>query len=333
MNRRRFIGASAAIIAVPRTTRAQESVRTRRLALLGFTVPAHALTEATSRELREFFGELRRLGYQEGKNLVVERRSIEGDVTRSPVLAREIVALRPDVILTYENRLTAALQAATKTIPIVTIVADPVHFGFAASLARPGGNITGFTIDGGAQILGKHFALLREVVPAQSKVGYLTAREFWEGKVGTDWREAVGRSGLAAVSAALEYPVSEAEYRHVFARMARDRPDFLYIGGISENVMYRQLIANLAADVRLPTFCPLRALAQAGALMAYSAKVGDLMRGAAGYVARILSGANPAELPFQQPTTFELVVNLKTAKRLGLELSPSLLLQADEIIE
>lgn len=333
LNRRGFLAASLAAMAAPRAAGAQRPGKLRRLALLSTGV---ALAEMSASGLpfwRAFFEELRHVGYREGQNLAVERRTDEGDARRLPELAREIVELRPEVVCTVANRAAAALKAATTTIPIVAIVGDPVGEGLAASLARPGGNITGFSIDPGLAIFGRHIGSLKEMSPTASRIAYLTARVFWEGRVGAGWREAAGQAGLTSVDAAFDQPADEAEFRRVFAGMVRDRVELLSVGPTPETLKYRGLIAKLAAENRLPAIYVLRDYVEAGGLMAYAIDTVDLWRRSASYVDLILRGANPAVMPFQQPAKFELIINLKAAKALDLTVPESILARADEVIE
>jgi putative ABC transport system substrate-binding protein len=332
MNRRRFLAAGLAGLAAPRAA-AQQPGKLRRIALLGSIYPAPQMTEARDRNLKAFFGELRRLGYREGDNLAVERRSAERDPRRFPDLAREIVSLGPEAVFTATNPAVAALKAATGSIPIVALLYDPVGAGFAASLARPGGNITGFTYEPGLELFGKSISILKETVPSATKIAYLTARLFWEDRFGAAWREAAQAQGLTAIGAAYDYPGDESELRRVFAVMARNGVELLDVSATPETYRHRQLVVDLAAEARLPAIYTFRENVEAGGLMAYGVDVADMFRRAAGYVGQILAGAKPGDLPIQQPTKFELVINLKTAKALGLAIPPALLVRADEVIE
>jgi putative ABC transport system substrate-binding protein len=333
MNRRGFLAASVGAMAAPRAAGAQHPGKVRRLALLATGVSLAEMSGSGLPYWRAFFEELRRLGYREGQNLAVERRTDEGDARRLPELAREIAELRPEVICTISNRAAAALKAATTTIPIVAIVGDPVGFGFAKSLARPGGNITGFSIDPGLAVFGRFIGLLKEMVPTASRIAYLTARVFWEGRVGAIWREAARHAGLTSVDAAFDYPADEAEFRRVFAGMARDRVELLDVGPTPETNKHRELIAKLAAENRLPAIYALRDNVEAGGFMAHAIDLIDMWRRSAGHVDLILRGANAAEMPFQQPTKFELIINLKAAKALGLTVPEAILARADVVIE
>ena len=337
MNRRTFLcGLTLGTLATPLDVEAQQAGKVYRIAFVHPSEPIADLTEEKSRYIKVLFSELRRLGYTEGKNLVVERRSAEGRTERHQVLAREVAQLKPDLILAITSRLVMAFKVATKTIPIVGLTSDPIAEGLVASLARPGGNITGFSVTAGDEILGKRLELLREVVPTVSRVAFLAPRTSSEGPYASYGRlmgEAAQRMGLTLVAAPLGDPIQEPEYRRAFGLMARERAEALVVGDHAENFTHRRVIVDLAAQARLAAMYPYLDFAEAGGLMAYAGDLAENYRGAAGYIARILEGANPGELPYQQPAKFELVINLKTAKALGLTIPQSLLIRADQVIE
>ncbi len=314
MKRRKFLACAGSAAFAPLAAAAQAPGTVDRIAILSAAFPIADMTETKHPLYKAFFEELRRLGYVEGRNLVVERRSAEGDVTRLPVFGREIVALKPDVIVAVANRVLAALTAATTTVPVVAYAFDPVGSGFAFSLARPGGNITGLSADAGwVEETGKRIELLKQAVPKASKMAFLTPRGIWEGKFGDIVREAAKRAGITPVGAPLAPPVDDAGYRRAFAAMARDRADSLYVIISAESFVHQRLVAALAAAARMPAIYSYREAVEAGGLMAYAIDLSDVWRRAAGYVDRILKGASPAELPFQQPTKYELVINAKAA--------------------
>jgi putative ABC transport system substrate-binding protein len=212
-------------------------------------------------------------------------------------------------------------------------MADPVRFGIVESLARPGGNITGVSTDAGQEIWGKRLDLLREVVPGTSKVGYLASRWNWESPIAiAALQEAAERLGISLIGPPLEGP-EEQEYRRVFEALTRSHPDALIVSDSAENLTYRRIITELAAKSGLPALYPYREQATAGGLMAYAPDLLDLYRRAANNVRDILNGAKPSDIPVYLASKFELVINLKTAKMLGLPISPSLLARADEVIE
>ncbi len=334
MRRRKFLAcASALALMRAGSAPAQSPGKVYRIAILSAAVPIADMAETGHADYRAFLEELRRLGYVEGQNLALERRSAEGDRRRLPALGREAVALKPDAIFSVDNFAIRALKAATPTIPIVAVAVDPVGVGFAASLVRPGGNVTGFSVGAGWEVIGKRVELLKRAVPTASRMAALWPRGFWEGRAGEVFREAAKRAELTPVDAPLDSPVGEGEYRRAFAAMVRDRVDSLYVTAASENSVHRRLIAELAAEAKLPAIYFHREAVEVGGLMAYAIDSIDIYRRAAGYIDRILKGADPAEMPIQQPTKYELLINMKTAKALGLAIPPSLLGIADEVIE
>jgi putative ABC transport system substrate-binding protein len=328
MDRRRFLLASlAGAFSAPLAAGAQPPGKMHRLAIV---YPAGTLEQMTEPIL---LPELRRLGYVEGQNLVVERRSGSGRREKYPDVAREVVALRPDVIFATSGRMAEACRAITSTIPIVTITSDPVALGLAASPSQPGGSITGFTVDAGLEVVGKRLELLKEAVPNVSRVAFLATQQAWNGKWGRVMREAAERAGVVSIAATVGDPMGEPEYRRVFAVVVKERAQALVVTDHAEGFANRRTIIELAAQDRLPAIYAYQAFVEAGGLMAYAFDAGDVRRRVADYIDRILKGARPAELPFQQPTKFELVINLKTAKALGLTIPPSILARADQVLE
>lgn len=333
MDRRRFIAATAVALAAPRVGHAQQPGKTHSIAILSPITPAADMRATGGRNWKTFFEELRRLGYIEGRNLEIQRHSADGDPTRLAALARAVVARRPDVVFVTEIRGALALKAETTTIPIVAFVPDPVRAGLASSLARPGGNFTGFSIDTGLEIVGKRIELLKLAVPTASRMAILAPRGAGESRFGDVFREVAQSTGLTLVEAPLDPPILAAEYRRAFAAMLRQRVDSIYVVPNSENYVNQRLIAQLAAEAGVPAIYPFREAAGLGGLMSYGVDVADLWRGLAGYVDQVLKGANPANMPFQQPTKFELLLNLKTAQALGITIPATLLARADEVIE
>jgi putative ABC transport system substrate-binding protein len=282
---------------------------------------------------RAFFEELSRLGYVEGQNLGVERYSGEGRTERYAELARDVVNTHPDLILAVGGRLSLDFKMATTTIPIVTVMFDPIASGLVASIARPGGNITGVTIAGGLELTGKRMGLLGEAMPKLSTVGFLASRPYWEDPRGAAAREAAKQAGISLKAVLLGSAFNEAEYQRVFRSMEQDRADALMVSDEAENLTNRATIVELAGKGRIPTIYSHREYVEVGGLMAYSIDQADIYRRLANLIDKILRGANPGDIPFYQPTKFELSINLKTAKALGLELPAMLLGRADEVIE
>ena len=303
---------------------AQQSARLVRVGFLSASSPA-------ADQMRPAFVEsLRERGYAEGQNLVVESRYAEGRFERLPSLAAELVRLRCDVMVAAVTQASLAARDATGTIPIVMIgVADPVGAGLVASLARPGSNVTG-TSGAFTQVVGKQLELLRETFPDVSRVAVL-----WNPANPVYQALQLREAQIAARALRLELQLLEArtaaDLDRVFATIAPRRP-LLLMGDPLFNT-HRRRIAELATARRVPIVTALSDYAQAGALMAYGPSSTDLARRSAVYVDRILKGARPAELPVEEPTTFELVINLKTARALGVTVPRPLLLRAERVIE
>ena len=327
MHRRSFLAASIATVAASRVVEAQQSSKINRVAVLTRTGAGSGHAWQAWRD------ELKNQGLVEGHNLFIMEYEAEGDVERIRQIVRETLARKPDAIFTPAQNIADVFRSEATTIPIVVIVADPVGSGFADSLRRPGRNITGFSIDAGPETVAKRFALLKEVAPAISCIAWLAPRALVESRFGASFRDAARAVGLAYVGAPVSSPADEPAYRSAFSQLLRDRADALAVTASIENLVHRQLIAEFAAGAKMPALYWLREYVEAGGLLAYTIDVVDIFRGAAGYIARILNGANPAELPFQQPAKFELVVNLRTARHLGLSVPESILARADKVID
>jgi putative tryptophan/tyrosine transport system substrate-binding protein len=336
MRRRNFLCVlyGAVIATVPLFARAQQKAKVYRIAVVSPSEPVSELTETARRaSYRAFFQRLRQLGYIEGQNLAVARYSAEGRADHFAELAREVVRGNPDLIVVTSARLTLDFKAATDAIPVVATVADPVAFGIVSSLSRPGGNITGATADAGVEIEGKRLELLREMVPAASRVAYLASRRVWEGPYTAAIRVAAQKINISLIGPPLADALQEAEYRRVFAAMTQEGADALVVSDQAEHLTNRSLIVELAATARLPAIYAYRDFTDIGGLMAYGADTRDMWRHTAGQVDQILKGTKPGDIPFYLPTKYELVINLKTAKALGIAVPPSLLIAAGEVIE
>jgi putative ABC transport system substrate-binding protein len=335
MKRREFIAGLGSAAAWPLVARAQQPDKVYRVAWVSPATPVADLSENSGIEtFRAFLTELRRLGYVEGQNLILDRYSGEGRPDRFSDLARDVVGRRPDLVFTTGNAIPRQLQQASTTIPIVAIVADPIAGGLSISLAHPSGNLTGVSIDAGIEIWGKRLALLKEMVPRLSSVGFLTSERNWkdQGLMGP-LRDSATRLGISLVGCTLNGALQESDYREAFAAMPQDRLDALIVSAEPENFTNRKLIAELVAKAKLPAIYSSPEFVQAGGLMAYGADLANTFRQAAGQIDQILKGAKPSDIPFLQQTKFDLVINLKTAKALGLEIPPTVLARADEVIE
>jgi putative ABC transport system substrate-binding protein len=247
-------------------------------------------------------------------------------------LAREVVRSKPDLIFASGTDTVRHLKAATATIPIVGVMGNPVGWGLAASLAHPGGNITGISIDAGPEIQTKFLELLKEASPRVSRVGVI-ARGLPGSPYTKALEEAAQSLGILLLSPRLEGTIQEAEYRRVFEAMVQEHADALYVRPDPENTPNRRLIVELAEKNRLPTIYPFRGFVEAGGLMAYSVDLADIFSRAAGYIDQILKGTSPGDVPIYQPAKFEFVINVKAAKAIGLTIPPALALRADEVIE
>ena len=333
MRRRDFI-AGLMFVAVTGRAQAQQTGKVYRIAFGHPIVPVDDLNQASKVSLvtGAIFEELIRLGYVEGRNLLIERYSGEGRADHYPDLARQIVSRNPDLIIAIGSLFVLDLKAATSTIPIVAVVGNPIAFGIVPSLARPGGNITGVTNDVGGDQWEKRVQLLKEAVPQITKLGLLLSRNMHE-RFSADISENALKNSVSIVGPPPEKPTDEQEYRRVFAALAQEGADGLLVGDESENVTHRKLIAELATKGRLPTIYPYRQFVEAGGLMSYGIDVADLGHRVAYLADKILKGGKPGELPIFQPTKFELTINLKTAKTLGIELPPLLVARADNLIE
>jgi putative ABC transport system substrate-binding protein len=283
---------------------------------------------ALSPRLEAFRRGLSELGYVEGKSIVIEYRSADGNVARLPELAAELTRLQVDCIVTGGENPTKAAREATRTIPIVmTSVGDPVHLGFVASLARPGGNVTGLSTHT-ADLVGKRLELIKETIPRLSRVAILSdPRGFAVEVKASEPAARLLRLQLVSLAAGnLE------ELKHAFSSAARSRVDAVIVNGSGFFNTNQATLAELAVRHRLPVMYLEQDFVHAGGLMAYGTSLPDLYRRSATYVDRILRGAQAADLPVEQPTKFEFVINLKAARQIGLTIPPAVLARADEVI-
>jgi len=327
MERRRFIGVIAGgLLAAPRAAEAQQAAKVPRIGFLGNS------TAALEANLVGPFREgLRELGYVEGRNILIEYRWAEGKYERFPALLAELIALKVDVIVTAGTPASLAVRKATTSVPLVMVaVGDPIGVGLVASLARPGGNSTGLTSIA-PELEGKRLELLREVVPKLSHIAVLWNPDnpFHVGSL-KETRAAAQVLGIKVQL--LGVRVSE-DFPAAFAAILKERPGALLVLADRIFLHNRARIVDFEAKHRLPGMYAYRELVEAGGLMSFGPSYAGMHRRAAYYVDKILKGAKPADLPVEQPTTFELVINLKAAKTLGLTILPSVLQRADQIIQ
>jgi putative ABC transport system substrate-binding protein len=329
MDRRRFLLTSlAGVLAAPLAAGAQMgTAKVYRVGYLGSTAAS-----ANPRGLEAFRHQLHELGWLEGQNIVIEYRYADGRFERLPALAAELVGHKVDVMVAVPTPAAVAAKKATGTIPIVIVgVGDPVMLGLIASLARPGGNVTGLSLTPDLHTFGKGLELLREAVSQVRRVAVLANPD--------NQASALSISNVRGAARSLGLHIQLVEVRvpdrleRAFVAMTKERADALLILADPVFFEHRAQLVDLAARNRLPTAYGLREHVEAGGLMSYGPSLSDLYRRAAIYVDKILRGAQPADLPVEQPTKFELVINLKTAKALGLTIPPSLLARADQVIE
>jgi putative ABC transport system substrate-binding protein len=323
---RHFIGLlvilTLSCLVTPLVASAQPRANIPRIGWLAFGFPP---SDGNSQRL-PFFQGLRELGWVEGQNVAIEQRYAEESAARLPDLAAELVQLKVDVIVVRDAVAVPAAKQATGTIPIVmTVSGDPVGAGYVASLARPGGNITGLT-NMTPQLAGKRLELLREAVPEASHVAVLGPPAH------PDWKEltvATQALGVQLLTLKVFHPH---KFVPAFEAATQGRVDTLMVLPDATTNLHARRIVDLARQHRLPAMYALKGYVQVGGLMAYGPHIPDLHRRAATYVDKILKGAKPADLPVEQPMTFEFVINLKTAQALGLTIPPTLLYQATEVI-
>jgi putative tryptophan/tyrosine transport system substrate-binding protein len=325
MDRRAFLATAAAgMVVIPAAARAQHAGKVRRIGFLSLQSGLNSTTEAFAQGMRE-------LGYVEGRNLTVEYRWAARKEERLPELAAELVRLKVEVIVTAAAPAIEAAKRATSTIPIVmATAADPVGSGLVASLARPGGNVTGLSALS-TDLAGKRLQLARQLVPKARRVAVLahygtSATRLFLEEMRTAAQQMEVQLVVQEVHAADDLPGA-------FAAMQRERAQALVVQITPFSADNARRIVELAAQHRLPAMYDVRSFVDAGGLVSYGPSLPEMFRRAAFYVDRILKGAKPADLPIEQPTKFEMVINLKTATALGLSIPQSLLVRADQVIE
>jgi putative ABC transport system substrate-binding protein len=322
MNRRAFVTGLGAVLAAPLGAGAQQARKVHKVGLL--SPPPGAYVAAFEESLRQ-------LGYVRGSNIVFEAPSTGGKPELLPAAVAELLRLNVNVIVTGPNRFIEAAKKATTSVPIVMVYGnDPVGRGYISSLARPAGNITGLTWDPSPEIFGKHVELLAEVSSRLSRIGGIVDPSSSEEAA---WKAAEGAAKRRGIALLYMQVGTEKDLPNAFTSIVGERASAVMIFGGPYLWALRAQIASLANKKSLPTIYLYREGPDAGGLMSYGTSLTDNWRRAAGYVDKILKGAKPADLPVEQPTKFELVINVKTAKALGLTIPPSVLLRADQIIE
>jgi len=320
MRRREFITLLGGAAAWPLAARAQQPTKIPRIGI----IDDGPIWDHFRKGLHD-------LGYIEGQNIVIEYRAAQGEPDRLKQAARELANIPVDVIVEYGSPAARAAQMATTTIPIVmTSIGDPVRAGFVASLARPGGNMTGNTILG-PELSPKRLQLLKEVIPSVSRAAFLWNPDNASNAVIRDeLQAAMPMLGMSLISVEVR---STSEFDTAFAAMLREHPDALLMTSDPFHQLHIRRIIAFLAENRIPGMFQIKENVLAGGFMSYGASLPDLFRRSALYVDKILQGTRPADLPVQQPTKFEFVINVKTAKAIGINVPESILLRADEVIE
>jgi putative ABC transport system substrate-binding protein len=323
MKRRAFLYGTILMVARYRSAQAQQPVTMVRVGMLLFGSPANDPGVTSLRE------GLRALGYVEGKNIVLEYRFAEGKAERLPDLARELAALKPNVIVALGGDVAPAAKAATNTIPIVAVVSlDPVQAGLVGGLARPGGNITGVTF-ASAELAAKRLQFLKEAAPAISRVAVLWSPAHPD----FEFKETLAAARHVNMQVQSLEVGGAGDFSAAFLAAAKARAECIIVASSRLMTVNRQLLTDLAAVHHIILVSGWGPWAQGGALLSYGPDLDAIIRHAASHVDKILKGAKPGDLPIEQPTKFELAINLKTAKAFGLSIPPSLLGRADQVIE
>jgi putative ABC transport system substrate-binding protein len=334
MKRREFISLlGGTAVAWPHAVGAQQPATKRRLAVVSLAEPLASMREGGGNRYYDLlFRELRRLGHVEGQNLVVDRYSIERRSEGIPNLVAEVIGSKPDVIyaIGFES---IPLKHATASIPIVALSGDPIASGLVTSLARPGGNVTGVSVDTGPSIHGKRMALLRDLVPTISRIAFIASRPAWEVFVGVATRAAAITAGVELIPSLLDPPATDDHYRNLLDAAVRAGADAVIVTDSPDALSRRAIIADAVRKAGLPAMYAFRESVEVGGLMAYGFDLPDLNRRAASNIDAILRGKNPGDIPYYQNSNFQLFINAKTASAMGLVVPPSLLARADEVIE
>ena len=331
MKRRDFLIAAAMLAPAIRHASAQQPATKKRLAVIGFG-KVEDMRIGRDPGATIFLEELQRLGYVEGGNLIIDRWQYQSG--RLEEIAREVVDTKPDVIACAGTPMTLRLKAATTTIPIVAITGDPIRFGLVSNLARPGGNITGVSVDAGVEVWAKRLELLSIAVPKLVNVVFVSTEGSLDGRRWPGGARRGTKAGDFPGAGYRQQPYGEAEYRSTFSSIQRDQLDGLILSDEGQvHLPQKSLLVQLIQQLRLPAIYPYRELAEAGGLMSYSSDFKSIIRRQVAQIVEIFRGANPGDIPYSQAVRFELVVNLKTAKELGIEIPDGLVAAAAAVIE
>ncbi|MGY3237518.1 putative ABC transport system substrate-binding protein [Bradyrhizobium sp. USDA 4472] len=333
MRRRGFVSGLFLAAILPEAALGQSPAR-RRVAIAHASSPVKDLQiDGDNPLVNAFFEELSKLGRFEGRNLEIVRFSADGRTDHFAELSDEIIKSSPEVIVANTSPFVRALKKATSIIPIVGITADPIAYGLTTSLSRPDSNVTGVSVDAGLELWGKRLAILRELVPSVSRVGFLTIRASWDGPQGQSLSRAGRDIGISIIGPPLDDPVRPPEYRRVLNQMRLDNANGIIVGDAAPNYTFRRDVVAVTNELRLPTMFPYRDFVEEGGLIAYAIDIQNLWRRAAHCVDELLRGSKVSDVPIYQASQLSLVINTKSAERLGLAVPASLALRADELIE
>ena len=331
MTRRWFIATGAALLASSYAARAQ-SFRSYKLAIVHPDRSVNLMTKEGSPNFKAFFDELQTSGFVEGNNLVVGRFNGGGIAPDYPKTADDVVKWRPDVIMSYSDRMTKLVKGATKNISIVAMTSDPVAYGLADSLSHPGGNVTGVMVNSSPAIFEKRIEYLREIIPNTRGVFQLTSRTLWESPLGSSVRAAVEQSSLELIGPPVESPHREPQYREAVTSAAQQTKTALVTTAV-EHFSNIALIIRLMNEFRIVAFYPYREYVVAGGLIGHDVDLIDLNRRLGQQVSQVLRGADIGSIPFYQPMRLKLLINLASATAAGISVPANLLARADEVIE
>ena len=332
MKRRDFLFVAAMLAPAIRHASAQQPATKKRLAVIVIGKVEDSRIGRDPNATIFLEEQLQRPGYVEGENLIVDRWQYQSGHLEE--IAREVVDTKPDVIASPGTGMTLRLKAATTTIPIVAATGDPIRFGLVSNLARPGGNITGVSVDAGVEIWAKRLEFLSRAVPRLVNGVFVSSEGGWTGAGGQVVRDAAQKFGISLVRATVSSPHGEAEYRSTFSSLQRDQLDGLILSDEPYlHLPQKSLLVQLIQQTRLPAIYPYVQFAEAGGLMTYSSDLKSVIRRMAAQIVEIFRGANPGDIPYSQAERFELVVNLKTAKELGIEMPDGLVAGATAVIE
>jgi putative ABC transport system substrate-binding protein len=327
--RRRLLLASGALLAAPLASFSQPTVRIYRVANIDPSVKAAMLANPSGPWRVQFLQAMRERGYVEGRNLIYDPRTAEGELTRIPDIVADLVRLKTDVIIVPHTGIATIIAKTDTTIPIISAAGNPVRDGLAQSLNRPGGNVTGLMAAGSTGVEQRRLQLLRELVPKARRVAFVATKEWWDG-----WMRQAMQTAASALGIDVIYIEGKTSgFTDAFAAVRREKPDAVFFEASASAMGFRDSIGDFALSSRIPTACGHHQLVERGCLMTYNFVLGEVVRTMVDYVDRILKGTKAGDLPIAQYTKYEFVINRKTAKAIGLAIPPSALLLADRVID